>query len=47
MDTYIAKPVNPALLFAAVEHALPARRAPKDAAQDALTEFAAEGQSRS
>jgi CheY-like chemotaxis protein len=47
MDTYIAKPVNPALLFAAVEHELPAGRAPKDAAQDALREFAAEGQNRS
>jgi PAS domain S-box-containing protein len=47
MDSYIAKPVDPALLFAAVEHDLPARRAPKDDVQDALTEFAAEGQSRS
>jgi PAS domain S-box-containing protein len=47
MDTYIAKPVNPALLFAAVEHELPARRAPRDTANDALTEFAAEGHGRS
>ena len=46
MDTYIAKPVDPALLFAAVEHELPARRAPKDAAHDALTEFAAEAHTR-
>ena len=38
MDTYIAKPVNPALLFAAVEQEQPAR--------DPLGEFAAEGPSR-
>jgi PAS domain S-box-containing protein len=41
MDTYIAKPVNPALLFAAVEQERPA---PRSAAvpEDPLTEFAAE-----
>jgi PAS domain S-box-containing protein len=41
MDTYIAKPVDPALLFAAVEHELPGSRATR-AATDPLTEFAAE-----
>ena len=40
MDTYIAKPVNPALLFNAVEHEVPASPAAPD---DPLTEFAAEG----
>jgi CheY-like chemotaxis protein len=45
MDTYISKPVDPALLFAAVEHELP--RQGRDAATpppDPLAEFAAEGQ---
>jgi PAS domain S-box-containing protein len=40
MDTYIAKPVNPALLFNAVEHEVPASPA---APGDPLAEFAAEG----
>jgi len=40
MDTYIAKPVNPALLFNAVEQEVPASPV---ASGDALTEFAAEG----
>jgi len=40
MDTYIAKPVNPALLFNAVEHEVPASPA---APGEPLTEFAAEG----
>jgi two-component system, sensor histidine kinase and response regulator len=43
MDTYIAKPVAPALLFAAVEHELP--HFPAEAT-DPLGEFAAEGQTR-
>jgi CheY-like chemotaxis protein len=42
MDTYIAKPVDPALLFAAVEQEVAAPRATA-AADDPLTEFAAEG----
>jgi CheY-like chemotaxis protein len=42
MDTYIAKPVDPALLFAAVEQERPAR-GPAVAPEDPLTEFAAEG----
>jgi PAS domain S-box-containing protein len=42
MDTYIAKPVDPALLFAAVEQELPAPRS-TSAAKDPLAEFAAEG----
>ncbi|HET9271509.1 MAG TPA: response regulator, partial [Vicinamibacterales bacterium] len=40
MDTYIAKPVNPALLFNAVEYEVPVSPA---APGDPLTEFAAEG----
>jgi PAS domain S-box-containing protein len=40
MDTYIAKPVDPALLFAAVEQIQPP-------VPDALTEFAIEGHSQS
>ena len=38
MDTYISKPVDPSLLFAAVEQPRPA--------PDALTEFAIEGRTR-
>jgi PAS domain S-box-containing protein len=41
MDTYIAKPVDPALLFAAVEQQLSPSRATV-APEDPLTEFAAE-----
>ena len=40
MDTYISKPVDPALLFAAVEQERPVRASEPS---DALTEFAAEG----
>jgi PAS domain S-box-containing protein len=41
MDGYVSKPVDPALLFAAVEHELPAPSAPA-APADPLDEFAAE-----
>jgi len=46
MDTYISKPVDPSLLFAAVEHELPSpgRRSAKP--QDPLAEFAVESRSR-
>ena len=43
MDTYIAKPVDPALLFAAVGAGRARRRVRTAAAEDPLTEFAAEG----
>ena len=42
MDAYIAKPVDPALLFAAVEQERSAPRSPGTPG-DPLTEFAAEG----
>jgi CheY-like chemotaxis protein len=44
MDTYIAKPVDPALLFAAVEELQPAGRPP--APREPLDEFAVEGPAR-
>ena len=44
MDTYISKPADPALLFAAVEHELPRQgRGTASPPSDPLAEFAAEG----
>jgi two-component system sensor histidine kinase/response regulator len=43
MDTYISKPVDPALLFAAVEHEEPAAPRSSAAPRDALDAFALEG----